>query len=164
MDGKSKRTNNPGSERMSAEQDWRYENIRRLQGAAFGFAKYRAPSDEWDHDHCRGCWAKFADLHGPGILHEGYVTALPIEETSEPEFIPNARQRDFTVFHNRLWETARYIGSVHSASKTFVMNSGSGYMREWACHFISKPTIGSRLYENRSLVRRFRTQSSWAFL
>jgi len=95
MDGKSKRTNNPGSERMSAEQDWRYENIRRLQGAAFGFAKYRAPSDEWDHDHCRGCWAKFADLHGPGILHEGYVTALPIEETSEPEFIARCKAEGF---------------------------------------------------------------------
>ena len=67
--------------------DWRYDNIEYLQGATFRLAKYKAPSADWDHDHCSGCWAKFADFDGTDILHEGYFAACPDKETSEPEFV-----------------------------------------------------------------------------
>jgi hypothetical protein len=34
------------------------------------------PMDEtdWDHDHCEFCFAKFASIDGPDILHEGWTT------------------------------------------------------------------------------------------
>jgi hypothetical protein len=77
---------------MVSAEDWRYDSLKSLQGATFRFAKYRAPSDEWDHDHCTGCWAKFADFDGPDILHEGYVHAEPYEPKPEPEFITESKE------------------------------------------------------------------------
>src|SRR5260370_4816080 len=77
----------------SSATDWRYDNLRPLQGAAFRFDKYRAPTDQWDHDHCDGCWAEFADGGGPDILHEGYVRAHPYVPRPVPEFIKQARER-----------------------------------------------------------------------
>jgi hypothetical protein len=28
----------------------------------------------WNHDHCIGCWATFADIDGPDYLRAGYTT------------------------------------------------------------------------------------------
>jgi len=78
---------------MGTKEDWRYSNIYHLEGLTFTLAKYNAPSEEWDHDHCNGCWAKFADFDGADILHEGYVTAIPYEETPEPEFITQCKEQ-----------------------------------------------------------------------
>ena len=78
---------------MNSIVDWRYENIKHLQGAVFRYAKYKAPAIDWDHDHCNGCWAKFAEFDETDILHEGYVTAKLCKPTSEPEFITQARQQ-----------------------------------------------------------------------
>jgi len=72
--------------------DWRYDNLKHLRGATFRYAKYKAPTSDWDHDHCKGCWAKFAEFDGPDILHEGYVSAKPYEPTPESEFIIRARK------------------------------------------------------------------------
>ena len=73
--------------------DWRFDNIQHLQGATFRLAKYRAPSADWDHDHCSGCWAKFADFDGTDILNEGYVAACPDKGTPEPEFVSRYQDR-----------------------------------------------------------------------
>jgi hypothetical protein len=35
---------------------------------------YKRWSNDWYHDHCAACWAKFADFEGPEVLHEGYAT------------------------------------------------------------------------------------------
>jgi hypothetical protein len=78
---------------MNSIADWRYDNVKHLQGAVFRYAKYTAPTIDWDHDHCNGCWAKFAEFDGAGILHEGYVSAKACEPTSEPEFIAKERQQ-----------------------------------------------------------------------
>lgn len=32
------------------------------------------PSEDWDHDHCVVCWAKFAEYDAPDIEHEGFTT------------------------------------------------------------------------------------------
>jgi hypothetical protein len=71
----------------SYSDDWRYDRLKWLQGCSFRLLTYHAPSEEWDHDHCAGCWAKFADLEGPDILHEGFVYAKPHEVRPTPEFI-----------------------------------------------------------------------------
>jgi len=31
-------------------------------------------NDQWDHDHCEFCWAKFMVEEEPAVLHEGYCT------------------------------------------------------------------------------------------
>jgi hypothetical protein len=77
---------------MSLIENWRYSRICHLQGSTFSFAKYQAPSDDWDHDHCSGCWAKFAEFDGPEILHSGYVTKTPEAEIDEPEFITECKK------------------------------------------------------------------------
>lgn len=65
--------------------DYRFDALKRLRGATFRPAVYRKPSDQWDHDHCEGCWAKFAEFDGSDILHEGYVySERALEEPSRP--------------------------------------------------------------------------------
>jgi hypothetical protein len=59
---------------MGLGRDQRVENCKYLKGVTFRRKKYRAPSKEWDHDHCDACWAKFAEFDGPGILHVGLAT------------------------------------------------------------------------------------------
>jgi hypothetical protein len=44
--------------------------------------QYVAPYADWKYDHCAGCWAKFGEYDGPGILHEGYVTAVSYDGPS----------------------------------------------------------------------------------
>jgi hypothetical protein len=61
---------------MSAEPkpDWRIDNAEHLKGVRLQYLRYTQPSPTWDHDHCAGCWAKFAEFEGEDILHEGYTT------------------------------------------------------------------------------------------
>jgi hypothetical protein len=59
--------------------DWRLEHLEtqpHLCGVAFKRMTYRAYREGWDHDHCVGCWAKFAEFDDPTepIEHEGYAT------------------------------------------------------------------------------------------
>ena len=76
--------------------DWRYRKLQYLRGATFRLVKYQAPSADWDHDHCSGCWAKFADFDGTDILHEGYVAASPHEGKPEPDFISRCKDQGMT--------------------------------------------------------------------
>jgi hypothetical protein len=55
-------------------KDWRFENAKHLKGMRLQFRPYTRWSVSWDHDHCAGCWAKFAEFDGPEIQHEGYAT------------------------------------------------------------------------------------------
>ena len=59
---------------MSDPPDWRLDNARHLAGFALRRRRYQRWSDDWDHDHCAACWAKFAQGDEPGILREGYAT------------------------------------------------------------------------------------------
>jgi hypothetical protein len=61
---------------MTADPDkqWRIDNARHLRGVRLKFQPYTRWSETWDHDHCAGCWATFAEFEGPDILHEGYAT------------------------------------------------------------------------------------------
>jgi hypothetical protein len=44
-----------------------------LAGATLVWKRYRAPSPEWDHEHCEFCWAKFAEAEiGDDLLQGGY--------------------------------------------------------------------------------------------
>jgi hypothetical protein len=54
--------------------DWRIDNAKWTRGAVLHFRKYTRFREDWDHDHCEGCWAKFMESGSPEILSEGYVT------------------------------------------------------------------------------------------
>jgi hypothetical protein len=54
--------------------DWRIENLKFTRGANLQFKKYARYGENWDHDHCEGCWATFMESGGPDVLTEGYLT------------------------------------------------------------------------------------------
>jgi hypothetical protein len=55
-------------------KQWRIENANHLRGVRLKLRRYNRRSENWDHDHCSACWAKFAEFNGPEIQHEGYAT------------------------------------------------------------------------------------------
>jgi hypothetical protein len=71
---------------MDAGGDWRLtgqENV--LRGAELVLKRYRVHREEWEHDHCAFCWAKFVDPdrspetgrlvdEQPDLLTQGYTT------------------------------------------------------------------------------------------
>src|SRR5947208_2930159 len=49
---------------VGKEEDWRLRGQEDyLQGATLLRKPYRAWSEDWEHDHCEFCWAKFMDPH-----------------------------------------------------------------------------------------------------
>ena len=84
------------------ETDWRLETAgdESFRGKVFVLSKF-APSaaimwdlatgegtpSEWDHEHCRFCWQKFAatELGIEDALEEGYVTSFDEEPSVPPE-------------------------------------------------------------------------------
>ena len=58
----------------SADKQWRIDNASRLRGLRLQFRRYTRWSENWDHDHCAACRAKFAECDGPDIQHEGFAT------------------------------------------------------------------------------------------
>ncbi len=55
-------------------KDWRADNAEGLRGQPLRFKQWKKARENWDHDHCAGCWAKFAEYDGPEFLKEGYAT------------------------------------------------------------------------------------------
>ena len=70
--------------------DWRLETREEpwMYDARLRWERYRAPTPDWDHDHCALCWAKFSDADNIEALREGYVAradATPAVVLSEEE-------------------------------------------------------------------------------
>ncbi len=58
---------------MVEKNDWRLMGQEYyLMNAKLKKTVYKAPSERWDHDHCRFCTDKFMEREG--FLHEGYCT------------------------------------------------------------------------------------------
>jgi hypothetical protein len=82
---------------MSDTEQWKQQKLKNLEclrACIFTFANYSPPSADWDHDHCRGCMAKFALFDAPEILRSGYFTRIRFGDESivEPEIIRQARE------------------------------------------------------------------------
>ena len=59
------------------DKDWRLQGQEKyLQGATLLRKRYKAWSEDWEHDHCEFCWAKFMD---PGFPpeHAQFIAAHP---------------------------------------------------------------------------------------
>jgi hypothetical protein len=72
--------------------DSRLEHLRTqpyLRGVRFQRKAYRAYRPGWDHDHCVGCWAKFAEHDDPAepVLHEGYATCADYQHGADYEWV-----------------------------------------------------------------------------
>jgi hypothetical protein len=61
---------------MTANHDnqWRIDNAGHLKGLRLQRRRYTRWGDNWDHDHCAACWAKFSEIEGSESQHEGYAT------------------------------------------------------------------------------------------
>jgi hypothetical protein len=59
---------------MDPDKQWRADNAKRLHGLRLELRPYEAWSQDWDHDHCAACWAKFAEVGEPDSQTEGYAT------------------------------------------------------------------------------------------
>jgi hypothetical protein len=83
-----------------AEPDWRLTNQEKyLKGAGLAWARYRAPSETWAHDHCAFCWAKFMEP-GAGVadtLSEGYTTTVEHEHGARCHWICGTCFDDFAA-------------------------------------------------------------------
>lgn len=63
----------PAPRKPPPADDWRRLGQEAyLTGARLVFAKYERWSEQWDHDHCEFCGAKF--MLADGELQEGYCT------------------------------------------------------------------------------------------
>jgi hypothetical protein len=70
---------------VADDEDWRLRGQEDyLQGATLVRKRYKAWSDDWEHDHCEFCWTKFMDPDfspehrkfidkNPEVLTEGYA-------------------------------------------------------------------------------------------
>ncbi|HZP45429.1 MAG TPA: hypothetical protein VFB15_07255 [Candidatus Binataceae bacterium] len=95
-------------------QEYKREQLAGLTGATFFKLHYMAPSADWDHDHCLGCWAKFVapDYTGEDeVLHEGYVTYI------EPA--PESRRL--------------MLGVGRTSEDAVTQPIDEGTVREWVC-------------------------------
>jgi hypothetical protein len=60
---------------MAMPHDWRLANQETfLKGATLHWAQWSRPRQDWDHDHCVFCWAKFMEDETPNTLQAGYTT------------------------------------------------------------------------------------------
>ena len=60
---------------MAEQEDWRRQGQEMyLKGATLSFRKYTKHGENWDHDHCEFCGAKFMETGNDEILTEGYAT------------------------------------------------------------------------------------------
>ena len=59
---------------MTDSGDWRLDNLQHLKGVRFSRTVFRKRRDDWDHEHCAGCWQKFAEFgNPPEVLREGFL-------------------------------------------------------------------------------------------
>ena len=55
-------------------EDWRLQGQEKyLQNAELALEKYKKYREDWDHDHCEFCSAKFSE-DIPDTFNEGYTT------------------------------------------------------------------------------------------
>ena len=96
---------------MSDDEDWRLRGQEDyLQGATLVLRRYKAWSEDWEHDHCEFCWAKFMDplfspehaqfiAEHPDVLIEGYAVEERGPDASTPATMGRIYADDKTTVH-----------------------------------------------------------------
>src|SRR5260370_37542856 len=83
-------------------RDHLIRRLNRYRGFVFRWQPYRALSSDWNHDHCNGCWARFAEQPSEwaGTVHtEGGVTLWPAVNPArtEAELVSKCRAAEMTL-------------------------------------------------------------------
>ena len=68
--------------------------LTHYRGFVFRWQPYRQLSVDWDHDHCKGCWARFAERPhewNDAVQTAGWVTLWPVGSDAESAYISEAR-------------------------------------------------------------------------
>jgi hypothetical protein len=63
-------------------------SLRHYRSFVFRWQVYKALSPNWNHDHCKGCWARFAERpeEWRDTVHtEGWVTLWPTHHKAKEE-------------------------------------------------------------------------------
>jgi hypothetical protein len=63
-------------------------DLKPYQGYVFRWQRYRELAPDWNHDHCKACWARFAerpDEWTDTVHTEGWVTLWPLHHNPEEE-------------------------------------------------------------------------------
>jgi len=91
--------------------------LGRYRGFVFRWQRYKEPSPQWNHDHCSGCWARFAERpeEWQDLVHtEGWVTLWPVGDTAKEE--------------------AKTISEFRAAGKVIVPSPElKGFQLDWLC-------------------------------
>ena len=94
---------------MARDDDWRLQGQEKyLFGATLLRKRYKAWSEDWDHDHCEFCWAKFMDpsssidaaqfiADNPEVLIEGYAVQGRRPSTSSAELMGRVYSQDGVI-------------------------------------------------------------------
>ena len=93
------------------------ELLSRYRGFVFRWQRYKELSPQWNHDHCSGCWACFAERPEEWqdqVYTEGWVTLWPVAVTAEEE--------------------AEAVSAFLTAGKTLVPSPKlNGFQLDWLC-------------------------------
>ncbi|MCU1336881.1 MAG: hypothetical protein JWO19_2462 [Bryobacterales bacterium] len=79
---------------LVATKELLLKSLQHYRGFVFRWQQYRQLSPEWNHDHCGGCWARFAEHaeEWSDVVHTaGWVTLWPTDDDVEPQFISDAK-------------------------------------------------------------------------
>jgi len=63
-------------------------SLSHYKGFVFRWQQWKALSPTWDHDHCAGCWARFAERPeewNDSVHTEGWVTLWPTTRTPQED-------------------------------------------------------------------------------
>jgi len=86
-------------------------------GFIFRWQRYTTVSSDWNHDHCQGCSARFAERpdEWEGAVHtEGWVTLWPVVNTGQTE--------------------EELVSKFRAAGKTLVPSPKfRGFQLDWLC-------------------------------
>lgn len=102
---------------MDSAEEWKQiklEWLEHLRGLSFELADYKAPSADYDHDHCEGCGAAFAEFEGKAVQRTGYFATVAVGPPSpaDAELLEEGRKLGFTIQEQ---------------------TAGGGTRREWVC-------------------------------
>lgn len=90
--------------------------LRQYEGFVFRWQAYKAPSPEWNHDHCKGCWVTFAERPSEwsdAVYTEGWVTLWPVSGTAHEE--------------------AALVAKWRAAGRVLVAPRRGGFQLDWLC-------------------------------
>ncbi len=97
-------------------------------GFVFRWQRYRTLSSNWNHDHCKGCSARFAerpDEWADPVHTAGWVTLWPVANTGETEEETRLKMACGRENSGSFWLNSAgssWIGFVPSVLKRVVKN------------------------------------------